>query len=402
MGNETDQIDLTPFRRLVPTQLHFGDGGFDRTPSLIGGLGARALLVTGLSAMRRLGRTQQLTAGLAGEGIGVTQFAGVPVSPATDDVDRGAEEARRARVDFVIGLGGGSVIDCAKAIAAVTPNHRLTIDYLRGKASVGPDTLPIVAIPTTAGTGSEMNKSAIIRDPDKRTKDGIRSIHLFPRLAIVDPRLTYSLSRLETAQSGFDVMTHAVESYVSPKATPETDTLSLMAIRNVVRFLPLALEQADDTQARQKLALSSAAMGINLTSVGTCFPHRADKALCALHPEIPHAQSVALFYPHWIRMSYQGNAGRFADVAELLGVPVAHQPMDFQAAALATHVRQWLVKIGMNKTFRDYGVKEDEIPLLVERVAGDLSVNPIPIMRDQLDEIFRQVLKGERQLETYL
>ncbi len=141
-------------------------------------------------------------------------------SPTTDDVDRGAELCRNFQADFLIALGGGSVIDCAKAIAAVAPGRTPAADYLYRRAFPCEGTLPVVAIPTTSGTGSELNRSAIITDSKVPFKDGIRSDRLFPRLAIVDATLTGSLDHVQTAQTGFDCFSHAVESYVSPKARP--------------------------------------------------------------------------------------------------------------------------------------------------------------------------------------
>lgn len=392
MADPSKPIDLAPFRTKVPTELHFGSGSLAEAALLARNLGAHALLVTGPSAMQRLGYAQQLTESLRAEGVGVTPFSELRAGPTTDVVDHGAEVARIAGADFVVGLGGGSAIDCAKAIAAVAPADHPAIDYLNEKASVGPKTLPIMAIPTTAGTGSEMNRSAIIVDPERRIKGGIRSDRLFPRYAIVDPALTHSVTRQETARTGFDCMTHAIESYVSPKATPETDRLARMAIRSVVGFLPVALKDPEDACAREQLALASTAMGVNLACVGTCFPHRVDKALCALHPEIPHAQSVALIYPYWIRLSYRGNVQRFAEISEVLEARIAGQPTDVKAAALPELIVDFLVKIGLDKTFSDFGVTEHEIDALADRVAGDLSVNPIPIERSQLKVILRWIL----------
>ena len=390
MPCEKLHVDLSPFAEEIPTELHFGRGTFGEAARHVRHLGRHALLVTGRQAMDRLGLVEQLSRALGTQDIRVTRFANLHPSPTTDSVDGGAAVCRRCGADFIIALGGGSVIDCGKAIAAVAPAQRPATDYLYGLAAPGKDTLPVVAIPTTSGTGSELNRSAIIADAERRFKDGIRGNQLFPRLAIVDATLTCSLDRLQTAQTGFDCLSHAVESYVSPKAKSDTDQLALRAIHYVSQYLPAVLEDPDDLAGREKLAVASTTMGVNLSCVGTCFPHRVDKALCALHPEIPHGQSVAAFYPHWISFSYHGNVDRFAQIAQIMAPEVTMpSPVDM-AAALSGIIGEFLGRVGLQRSPADCGVSRDEIPELTKRVTGDLSVNPVPVKRDELPELLRQ------------
>jgi alcohol dehydrogenase class IV len=383
---------LTAILALVPTQLKFGAGSFAEAGRISQCLGRRVLMVTTRNAMERLGHAQQLLDDLHRHGIEVVRFREFRLSPTTEDIDRGAALARSFAAELIVSLGGGSVIDCGKAIAAVAVGNRPTSDYLYGRAAVPPNTLPLLAIPTTAGTGSEMNCSAIVTDPKRPFKDGIRSPYLFPRCAIVDPILTCGASRELTARTGFDVLSHAVESYVSPKAQPATDELALDAVRVVSRFLPIVLESPEDVDAREQLAWGSATMGINLARVGTCFPHRADKALCALHPEIPHGQSVALFYPNWARSCCRGNVERFARLTEILRPDLTGLSTDAKALAFAEVVAQFIDRIGLSRRMADFGATTDEIPRLVENVAGDLTVNPIPVERSSLPGIFRELL----------
>ncbi len=391
--------ELARFRREIPTKLHFGRGTFASAAEICRGLGRRALLVTGRSAMQRLGYVQQLAADLQGVGIEWERFADVRPSPTTDDVDRGAKLCRNFRADFVIGLGGGSAIDCAKAIAVVAPGGRPAADYLYRRAFPREDTLPVVAIPTTSGTGSELNRSAILTDRQIPFKDGIRSDHLFPRLAIVDATLTASLDRLQTAQTGFDCFSHAVESYVSPKARSDTDRLALEAIRLVCRCLSAALTEPGNLAVREQLALASTMMGINLACVGTCFPHRADKALCALHPEISHGQSVACFYCPWMTFSYRGNVSRFADIARIMAPDTASTSTESCASGLSALVSEFLDHLGLSQSLADFGVTEEEVPDLVRRVAGDLSANPVPIATDALPQLFSQTLQYSKAMQ---
>ena len=193
-----------------------------QAPELSATLGKHALLVTSRKAMHDLGYVDELVAGLRQHGVAFTCYRDCSVGPTTDEVDAGAKLAKEVGADMVIALGGGSALDGGKAIAAVACSDSSAVDLLYGRASVQ-DALPIVALPTTAGTGSEMNKSAIITDPARKFKDGIRSPRLYPRFAVVDPHLTLSVPYQVTAHTGFDILAHAVESFVSPRAQPIAD-----------------------------------------------------------------------------------------------------------------------------------------------------------------------------------
>ena len=314
--------------------------------------------------MERLGHTQRLLADLRQHGVEAALFnevaPGVPVA----DVDRGAELARRRGVDSVVALGGGTALDAAKAIAAVASGERPAVDYLCQRAVVGPEALPLLAIPTTAGTGSEVNRSSVVTDPQRRYKDAIRSDHLFPRCAIVDPLLTHDAPLAVTAATGFDVLAHAVESYVSPRSQPVADGLALSAAESVCRCLPVVLREPRDVAARARLALASVTMGWNLSWVGTCFPHRIDKALFALHPEISHGQSVAAFYPHWAAFSWRGAVERFARIAEIVDPELTGDNVARRAAACAGALAGFIRRVGLGAGLPQLGVRRTNCPPL--------------------------------------
>lgn len=379
------------FDYFTPTILCFGEGRFAEAGAQARRLGCHALVVTSRTAMGRLGYTQRLLEDLHRHGMRTTMYQefrpGVPL----DDVDRGAELARHAGVDCVIALGGGTVLDGAKAIAGVFPGDRPAADYLYQRAIVGPDALPVLAIPTTSGTGSEVNRSSVVTDPSRPWKDGIRSDHLFPRCAIVDPLLTVDLPPEVTVPTTFDALAHAVESYVSPRAQPVADELALTAIRNIIMALPVVLADPRNVNARTRLALASTTMGWNLACVGTCFPHRIDKALCALHPEICHGQSLACFYCQWAKLSWRGCPQRFARVAALLDSELAGYPVEEQAASCSETLADFFRKAGLGHRLRDFGVRSDELLVIAANVAGDLSVNPVPFTSADVTDILTEV-----------
>jgi alcohol dehydrogenase class IV len=377
----------------VPTELFFGAGRFEEAGGLAARLGRHALLVTSKHAMDRLGYTKRLCVALASHAVAVTLFKDIATTPTTDDVDRGARLARRSGVDHVIGLGGGSPVDCAKAIAAVAADDRPCVDYLYGRAAVT-RTLPVLAIPTTAGTGSEMNRSAIVTDPVHRIKDGIRSHCLFPRFALVDPLLTHDLPAEVTAQTGFDAMAHAIESYVSPRSQPVADVLALRAIESVRHHLPKVLATPGDATGRSELALAATTMGFNLSCVGTCLPHRLDKALCALHPAIAHGQCIALLYSAWASHGWRGNSDRFARIAAILDSRTHNLSIEDRAAAFPEVIHAFIHQVGLGRPAGDFDITRTDIPSVLERIPSDISVNPVPVTRDDLSAILEKVIVG--------
>ncbi len=381
----------------VPTRLVFGAGRLAEAGKFARSLGRRALVVTSRSSMARLGYTTRLLESLADDGVQTTVFHDLGPTPTTDDVDRAAEVARAMHADLVIGLGGGSALDCAKAVAGVAPARIASAEYLHGRAQVGPDALPLLTIPTTAGTGSEMNRSAILTDPTVHHKDAIRSDHLFPRIALVDPLLTHDLPAEVTAQTGFDALAHAVESYVSPKSQPLADALALQAVAAVVTSLPIVLADPHHAAARECLALAATSMGYNLSCVGTCLPHRLDKPLCGLFPQIAHGQAVAFFYKVWASYSWRGRPDRFARITALLDPTTADWPIEQAAAACADGLATFIARIGLGRQLAEFDVKltPADVAFLAERVSGDLRVNPVPVDPGQVADFFRDALASK-------
>ncbi len=382
----------------IPTKLVFGIGSFRHAGTLIAELGGRALLVTGRSAMNSAGYSGQLIDDLNRRDVAVSRFSEFHDGPTTDDIDRGVGIARRSNVDVVVALGGGSALDCGKAIAGVMSVEASAADVLHGQAVITKAVPPIVCIPSTAGTGSELNRSAIITDSTLPFRDGLRSDLLFPQYAIVDSSLTRTVPPAVMAQTGFDVLAHAVESYLSPKATPRCNDLALRAIDAICGCLPALIQNpchrhSDDV--RDRISFASTSMGINLSCVGTCFPHRGDKAIGALRPEIPHGQRVALLYPYWLHSIEQAAAAQLATLATHVDPTSGSMNLPQAARHAVNSIQQLIRDIGLATRWKDFSIHQGNIPELAACVAGDLSVNPVPLTRDDLPTLFRQILDGE-------
>ena len=397
----TDMCDSSPVSKavrnlhlaadLVPTRLHFGRGVRRHAPEWVRENGNRALVVTTVSSMQGTGFLGELVEGLRAAGCAVAHVTVSATGPTTDEVDHIAERARSHRAKALVALGGGSVIDAAKAAAATVGSSARCADLLRGRTEMIA-ALPLLAIPSTAGTGSEMNRSAILTDPDGLVRDGLRGDQLFPKCALVDPEISASQPRELALRTAFDTLSHAIESYVSPRARADTDGLAEGAMREVSSIIRAIADGGATMAERSDLALWSALMGVNLSRVGTCLPHRIDKAVCALFAGIPHAQSVAFFFPAWLRWSWPGAVEKFARVARCLD-PAGAPAADADAAERCGDFAEALLeRIGLGGSPALFGVARSSIPLVLDRVAGDLTANPVPVNRENLLQFLEETI----------
>jgi len=274
-----------------PTKIIFGEGSINSIDKQINFADnilvvcekQSAILSGGLEKLKRALKKYHLTI-----------YNEISPNPKTVEINKGAEVGRSVKVEAVIGIGGGSSIDAAKAIAASIPKGENVENLLRNGISAPTSTLPIIAIPTTAGTGSEVSMGAIITDTNEKRKRGLRGTALFPKLAIIDPELTYSVPHHITAETGFDILTHAIETMISKKANAITNIFSEYSIKTVIEYLPRVLNNEQDKEARRNLMLASTLAGINLANSSTCLPHRLQYPLGA-HTDCSHARGLIHF-----------------------------------------------------------------------------------------------------------
>jgi alcohol dehydrogenase class IV len=254
--------------------------------------GHSGLLVSS-SSMERSGYLAKAVEVLQGEGLEIETLKKGRGEPSIEDVDLAVEQTSLQNAQFVIGLGGGSVLDLAKGIAVALGNPGLARSYLRTgekAAAIDESTLPIIAVPSTAGTGSETSHYAVFTNKELNIKDVMCSPHIFPRLALLDPEISASAPVAVKRDVGIDTLTHAVEGYISRKSSPITDALAVGIILDVLNFLPKALSDSGNQEASRRLALASAMGGMVITSAGTGIGHALAQALGAtIH--IPHGFS---------------------------------------------------------------------------------------------------------------
>lgn len=298
------------FRYYLPTEILFGAGALatlheKRLP------GTHALVVTTSGkSVRRLGYLDRLLEQLAIAGSEVTLYDKVSPNPTRDNVMEGAAMARKAGCDFLVALGGGSAIDAAKGMAVMAVNDGDCWDYVRDGSGKGlplkAKPLPLVAIPTTAGTGSEADAGCVISYSERREKVSFGTPWSFPVLSVVDPELMASVPPMLTAYQGFDVLFHAVECYLSKTANPPSDLYGLDAVRRVMRSLPAAVRNGADMDARTDMAWASTEAGFCLTLSGLTAQHSLEHALSGYYPDLTHGAGLIL-----ISRAYLGRcAGR--------------------------------------------------------------------------------------------
>lgn len=372
----------------------FGPGTLQEVAPAARAYGRHALVVTGRDASRA-GTLVEL---LRAAGLAVTTLP-IAHEPTTDDIVAATEQARSAGCDLVIGFGGGAALDAAKAIAALLTNDGPLLDYLEviGRAlPLARPAAPCIAIPTTAGTGSEVTRNAVLASPALRVKVSLRGPQLLPRMAVVDPELTYSLPPSVTAATGLDALTQLIEPYVSSRANPLVDPLCVDGIRRVARSLRRAFEQGSDATARADMALASLFGGLALANAGLGAVHGFAGPVGGMFPA-PHGAVCAALLPHVMeantaalgaRAPQQAALGRYDEVARLLtGDPHA------TAVDGAHWVRDLVAALGIPR-LAAWGVTAADTPAIIDAAlkASSMKANPIPLTRAELGGILQRAI----------
>ena len=353
----------------APVRLLFGPGKLDalRTEALPG---TKALLLTSNgTAVERIGALGRVKAMLEERGIPYVHMGVVEPNPTVGTVMKAAACVREEKCDFTIALGGGSVMDCAKAvgIAAANPGH--IWDYVQsgtgGRRKIENAPVPLVAITTTAGTGSEVDGGGVITNPETREKVGVGGhINCFPKLAIVDPELMLSVPPALTAYQGFDALFHAVEGYVTKRANYMSDMYALESVRHIARGLARAVKDGSDLDAREHVAFANTMSGFVMTTTRLTSQHSMEHALSAFHPALPHGAGLIMlsmaYFGHMIKTG--ARAERFVELASALGVRDAVRPEDFLHALLKLQADCGVDQLRMS----DWGITRDELPAMTE------------------------------------
>lgn len=381
-----------PFEFATAARIVFGPGTFQQTGTIARSFGCRALVVAGKTAARAEPLVEQLSA--AGVWAEVFCIAG---EPTTDAVRAGVERARATGCDCVIGFGGGSAIDAAKAIAGLLTNGGELADYLEviGRAQpLAKSAAPLLAIPTTAGTGAEVTRNAVLASPEHRVKASLRSPHLLPRVALVDPELTLDLPPALTARTGMDALTQVIEPYVCARANPMTDALCVEGIRRAARSLRRACEHGTDAAAREDMALASLLGGLALANAGLGAVHGFAAPIGGMFPA-PHGAVCAALLPGVMAANIRALRERAPDSPALRRYEEVARLLTGRVQATAEDGAAWTAELCQAleiPPLRVWGLAEADVAAVVEkaRQASSMKANPVSLTEVEL----RHVLAG--------
>jgi alcohol dehydrogenase class IV len=373
------------FESAVPTRIIFGCGSLDKVPELVAKSGKRVLIVTGASRRNAIELAEKLTQ----TGIS-SQIFSVRDEPTTTDIKSAVSLVHHNNCDVIVGLGGGSAIDAAKAIAAMATNQGDITDYLevigKGKAlTIEP--LPMIAVPTTAGTGAEVTKNAVIKSEEFKVKVSLRSDRMYPQYAVIDPILTIGLSPEVTAYTGIDTLTHLIETFVSAKSNPFIDMICHEGLQRIATSLETAFTNGRNIEARENMAFAAMLGGIALANGKLGAVHGFAGPLGGLYPA-PHGAVCACLLPAVMEINIA--ALRKNNQAEVLTkYNEVAKWLTGNTNACAEDGVVWLhelVKKLKIPALSSFGVQQADFPGLVEKAknASSMKGNPVTLNQEQL------------------
>jgi len=381
----------TQFSFLVPTRVEFGEGVFQTLPQEALGLGGTRAMVVTDPGLVKLGLAGQCVQMLADAGLAVDAFDAVEPNPRDTTAMRGAAQAKNFGADLIVGLGGGSAMDVAKVIAMLQTNDGEVGDYY-GYDMMSKPGIPLITIPTTAGTGSEVTIWAVITNTKKQphAKDAVGSNLICPRVALVDPALTYGLPPHLTASTGMDALSHAVEGYTALAANPFTDIYAERAFALIAEYLPQAYARGENAEARRGMMLGQLFAGLSFSNADTHANHALAEAIGGIY-DVPHGVANAIFLPHVLRYMAIADPEKHARIAHLLGRRV-HRMRPLEAAAAAADAVQALSELVRIPSLREVGVREADFDVICRMAMENLGTPDAP--RTMSLEGYREILEN--------
>ncbi len=356
--------------------------------------GGKALIITDAN-LEKIGLLADVKASLETAGVSYSVYDQVVMEPVVEYVDDGLRALKDAEANVVVAVGGGSPIDTGKAVAAMSRNPGRISEYM-GAGKLGQPSVPLIAIPTTAGTGSEVTPFTIITDPATDVKMLIASPHLIPSVALVDPLMTMKMPRSITAATGLDALTHAIEAYVSVKAQPLTDTFALSAIRLISANLRRAYTQPDDLEARSNVLMGALQAGLAFANSSVALVHGMARPIGAYF-HVAHGISNAVLLPTVIEFSVSGNPRRYADIAEAMGEQTRGLHVNNASVKTVEAVRRLNADLQI-PTLRGLKIDEAKFDTVVGKMAADAiasgspSNNPRKASPEEIITLYRKAL----------
>ena len=373
----------TPF--FMPANNLLGAGALADAVAQMAAAGFKKAFIVTDKPLNELGYARDLAAQLAAVGIDSVVFDDVRPNPTVGNVNAGLAMLQTAGADCVVSLGGGSPHDCAKGIALVATNGGKIEDYEGVDKSAKPQ-LPLIAVNTTAGTASEMTRFTIITDETRHVKMAIVDKHVTPYLSVNDPALMVGMPAALTAATGMDALTHAVEAYVSTAANPITDACAVKAIALVARFLPTAVAEPANAEAREQMAYAQFLAGMAFNNASLGYVHAMAHQLGGFY-DLPHGVCNALLLPHVQAFNQRAAQTRLDEVGAILAANNA----DLAGLDVIAAIQKLAALVGIPKTLRELGVKEADFPTLADNAMKDVCglTNPVQPNKAEVIGIFQ-------------
>lgn len=383
-------MDNLSFSFSLPTKIHFGEGLLEKAGDEVSALGGKKAMIVTDPGVIAAGIAERVMSSLRAAGIEYIVFDRVKPNPRDYDVEEGYRLAVGTGVDVLVGVGGGSAIDTAKAIGVLVAHGGGRVQDYVDPNNITQKPMPLVAIPTTAGTGTEVTTFAIITDTERKFKMGLWHPYLAPTVALVDPSTTKSVPPALTASTGLDALTHAIEAYTCKLANPVTDALAIYAIRLIARSLRRAVENGSDVQARTDMMLGSMIAGMAFGASDVGGAHAMGEAIGGKY-DVPHGVSCAIFLPYITEFNMDSNVSKYADVAIAMGVEATGRSSEAVAREGVEAIKQLCRDLKV-PSLKEVGVRAEDFEELAEAAANNVSApsNPKPAGKEEYLMLFKR------------
>lgn len=373
---------------------YFGPGARKELPEVAHRLGLKKALVVTDKGLVKFGVAKMVTDVLDEAGIPYEIYSEVKPNPTVTNVKQGVDAFAASGADFIVAIGGGSSMDTAKGIGIVTNNPEFAdVVSLEGCAPTKHKTVPIIALPTTAGTAAETTINYVIIDEEKHKKMVCVDPNDIPCCAIIDAELMYSLPKGTTAATGMDALTHAIEGYITKAAWELSDMFEIEAIRLINKYLRQAVYDPKNPAGRSGMALAQYVAGMAFSNVGLGVDHGMAHPLSALH-DVPHGVACAMLLPTVMRWNACAAADKYVDIAKALEVYREGMTREEAADAACAEIENLSRRVGIPAHLSELGITEADIPALADQAIADVCTpgNPRPVTREDIVALYRQIL----------
>lgn len=379
-------------RKFLAPEIVFGVGARHLTGRYAKNFGTKKVLLVTDKGVEKTGLVDDVCAGLSEAGVGFEIFSEVLPNPRAENVMQGAECFRDSGCSALVTIGGGSVIDCGKGIGIVSSNHRPITDF-EGIDKVMVPPPPLICIPTTSGSSADVSQFAIINDPKRKVKISIISKTLVPDVALIDPETLLTLPPKLTIYTGLDVLTHAIEAYVSNASSPLTDVHALEAIRLVARNLEPVLKSPHDLALRGEVMLASLHAGLAFSNASLGAVHAMAHSLGG-YLDLPHGECNALLLETVIKYNYTSAPDRYDEIGEAMGCPIYSVPQKERPEMICAEIHRLRIALGVGQTLGALGVTREVIPLLAQKAMHDacMVTNPKNPVKEEIEALYESAL----------